>query len=73
MPFNRPLVEKIAKQSDYPNVEAFLEAECMDSVVPGICEICEETTDVEPDCDSGYCECCDSNSVKSPLVLMGFI
>jgi hypothetical protein len=54
---------------------AFLEHCSSDSVVPGICckRDCEFTTEVEPDCRNGYCDECDSQSVKSALVLAGII
>lgn len=49
----------------------------MESVVPGICmnEGCSYTTDVEPDSSTGWCEECDSNTVKSAteLILEGFL
>jgi len=51
-------------------------AECvMDSVNPGICinEGCDYSTEVEPDQDHGWCECCHTNTVKSALMLAGLI
>jgi len=51
----------------------FLEVYAMDSVVPGICEHCGATYEYEPDQDKGYCEECESNSVKSGLILLGVI
>ncbi len=46
-----------------------------DSVVPGICanDGCDYTCDVEPDSDGGWCEVCDTNTVKSGLILLGII
>jgi len=46
-----------------------------DSVVPGICmnEGCDATYMYEPDSTSGWCDECETNSVKSCLVLMGVI
>ena len=46
-----------------------------DSVCQGICvnECCSYTCSVEPDCDSGYCEECGTNTVQSALILMGMI
>lgn len=42
---------------------------------PAICMNlgCDYTTDTEPDQTRGWCECCNSNSVKSALVLAGYI
>ena len=43
--------------------------------VPAICmnPDCDYTTDMEPDMSKGWCECCDTNTVKSAFVLGGFI
>lgn len=51
------------------------EAYVLDSVAPGICADpdCDYSTEVEPDCDGGWCECCDDQTVVSCLVLGGFI
>lgn len=53
----------------------FLEHCSTDSVVPGICckLDCDYTTEVEPDCRSGYCEECGTQTVKSALILAGII
>lgn len=48
----------------------------MDSVQPGICMNpgCDYTTDsVEPDQNRGYCEICNTQTVKSISMLMGII
>ena len=44
------------------------------SVNPGICmnKNCNYTTIVEPDCATGYCEMCDTNTVKSATELILF-
>lgn len=54
--------------------EVILENE-MDSVYEGFCtnDGCEYTTDVEPDCQKGYCENCDTNTVVSILIAAGMI
>lgn len=46
-----------------------------DSVADGICinDGCDYSTQVEPDCDNGWCEHCQTNTVQSILVLMGMI
>jgi hypothetical protein len=66
------LLNQLADDYGYRTVGDLIEANAFDSVVPGICE-CGYTTDVEPDSDSGWCEGCDSNTVKSCLVLAGVI
>ena len=54
---------------------AFLEDCQSDSVVPGICcnEDCDYTCGVEPDSETGYCEECETQTVKSALILAGII
>ncbi len=48
-----------------------------DSVSPGICmtEGCEYTTQVEPDSSEGWCEVCDTGTVKAltELIMEGFL
>lgn len=43
-----------------------------DSVSPGICmnQYCDYTCDVEPDSSTGWCESCDTQTVKSVVELM---
>ena len=43
--------------------------------VPAICmnQGCDYTTDMEPDQTKGWCECCNTNTVASALVLAGLI
>ena len=52
-----------------------LEAGIEDGVCMGICtnKDCEYTTEVEPDQDKGWCEECQTNTVKSALMLAGMI
>jgi hypothetical protein len=52
-----------------------LEAGTFDGVCMGICtnKDCEYTTEVEPDQDKGWCEECQTNTVKSALMLAGMI
>tara|TARA_R100000008_G_scaffold39486_1_gene22595 strand:- start:59 stop:271 length:213 start_codon:yes stop_codon:yes gene_type:complete len=53
----------------------FLESFAFDSIVPGICmsKGCNYTANYEPDQDRGWCEECEEASVKSGLVIMGWI
>lgn len=55
--------------------DAFLEQAIADSVVPGICmnHGCNYTREVEPDQSRGFCEECQTQTVKSGLVLRGII
>lgn len=63
----------------YDDEMDFLEGECMGdgwrSGVPSICmnEDCDYSTDMEPDQDRGWCEECQTNTVKSALILAGII
>lgn len=43
--------------------------------VPGICtnDGCDFTIDYEPDCDSGWCEECETNTVQSVYMLAGIM
>jgi len=57
------------------SLEDLLRDGVMDGVCYGICcnKGCNYTTEVEPDCSDGWCENCESNSVKSGLILAGAI
>ncbi len=65
----------IVADAGYDALEDLLEAVAVDSVSPAICVNpgCSYTTDMEPDQEAGYCEACDTNTVKSALVLAGVI
>lgn len=55
--------------------DELLQAAVMDSVCPSICmnDDCDYTTEYEPDSREGWCEVCDTGTVKSLLVLRGLI
>lgn len=54
---------------------AFIEEYALDEVVPGICmnPDCTYTSEVEPDQTEGWCEECETRSVRSGIVLAGLI
>lgn len=56
-------------------VNEFVEEYALDDVVPGICMNlgCDYTTDIEPDQREGWCEECETRSVRSGIVLAGLI
>ncbi len=56
-------------------VSEFIEEYALGDVVPGICmnPDCDFTTEVEPDQREGWCEECESQSVRSGIVLAGLI
>ena len=60
---------------DYENTDDFAHHYITDSIVPGICmnDGCEATYDYEPDQTEGWCDECETNSVKSGFILMGII
>lgn len=68
-------LETLARNEGFEDTMEMLEAATFDSVVPGICKAkgCEYSTEVEPDCNAGWCEDCQRNTVVSCLVLAGII
>lgn len=68
-------LDELAEQYGFPGAFEMLEESAIDSVVPAICmnPDCDYTTDMEPDQDQGWCEACESNTVKSCLVLAGVV
>jgi hypothetical protein len=56
-------------------VDELLEQGTYDSVAKGICMNpgCDYSTGVEPDQDEGWCEVCNTPTVKSALRLAGII
>ncbi len=68
-------INDLADIYGYENDMEMLEEFAIESVVPGICtnEDCSYTTDVEPDAETGWCEECETGTVKSCMVLMGVI
>ena len=65
----------LVESEGYETLEAMLKEIITDSISPGICMNgrCGYTCEVEPDQDAGWCEECQTNSVKSALVLSGLI
>lgn len=57
------------------DAEQLAESAMMDGCCPGICmnDGCDQTADVEPDCATGYCETCRTNTVMSVCRLLGII
>ena len=68
-------LDQLAEDFGYYSSYAMLKEMVFESVVPGICmrEDCDYSTDVEPDCRDGWCECCEDNTIKSCMVLGGVI
>ena len=66
-------IDDLMEVEGYEDFDELMEY-AQDSVNVGICmnEGCDYTTQVEPDCDSGWCELCDTNTVKSATELILF-
>jgi len=69
------LLEQLAADYGFEDVDSLLESAMFDSVCPGICTTpgCRYSTDVEPDQDKGWCENCERGTIKSAFVLAGII
>jgi predicted Zn-ribbon and HTH transcriptional regulator len=57
----------------YDTLEELARDAIMDVRAPGICTACGYTTEMEPDQQAGYCEECQTNTVKAGLILAGLI
>ncbi len=68
-------LQRLAEIEGYSDTMDLLQEATFDSVAAGICRVkgCEYTTQVEPDCNDGWCEECQRNTVASCLVLAGMI
>ena len=66
-------LKQLAADEGYTDEMEMLQDYHMESVVPGICEVCGYSTHVEPDQFSGWCEECEANTVVSCLGLAGII
>jgi len=67
-------INTLIKLEGYKSEEDFVLNNMISSIVPGICNNpgCDATYEYEPDQDMGWCENCDTKTVKSGLVLMGY-
>lgn len=68
-------LELLMDLEGYSDINEILEDSLMDNRSVGICMNpgCDYTCDVEPDNDRGWCEVCDTNTVKSAVMLIGVI
>jgi hypothetical protein len=67
-------LDTLARESGMSVME-FIDSYALDDVSPGICMNPDRdyTTEVEPDQREGWCEECDTPTVKSGVVLAGLI
>jgi len=65
------MVNKYGFNDEYELIEDYIN----DGVVPGICmnEDCYFTAEYEPDQENGWCEDCETKTVKSAMVLAGIM
>lgn len=65
-------IDDLMDVEGYDDFDEFCNDIGFDSINSGICmnEGCDYTTMVEPDCDSGWCEECETNTVKSATGLI---
>lgn len=68
-------LETLAGIEGFEDSLAMLEEYQLESVVPGICMNfdCDYSTECEPDSESGWCEVCETGTVKSCMVLANII
>lgn len=73
--FTAQKLHQLVELSGYDNQDEALEDWVFDSVASGICmnDDCDYITTVEPDCDSGHCELCNTQTVQSGLVVANII
>jgi len=63
----------LIENEGYKDMDSFIADAAYDSSCPGICmnDGCDYSTEVEPDQNRGWCEECNTKSVKSGLMLAG--
>jgi hypothetical protein len=68
-------LQTLSEIEGYENPTELLNAYIVDSVCPGMYmnPNCDYTTEVEPDSSNGWCEDCETNTVKSAMILAGVI
>ena len=68
-------LDDLLEIEDFKDSLEFAEEYVFASTVPGICtnSLCYNVYNYEPDQDEGWCDSCESNTVKSGLILAGMI
>lgn len=64
---------ELIEAEGFADLTELAEAAIMEIRSPGICTECGYTTEMEPDQQAGWCECCETNTVKAGLILAGMI
>tara|TARA_A100000172_G_C2944053_1_gene76689 strand:+ start:255 stop:473 length:219 start_codon:yes stop_codon:yes gene_type:complete len=68
-------LNQLANDWGYNNPEDMMTDYVFDSLHPAICmnKDCDYSTEMEPDQDRGWCDCCETNTLVSAGMLMGII
>ena len=68
-------LQTLARDWGYSDPTTLVEDYVYDGLMPAICmnADCDYSTEMEPDQDHGWCECCCTNTVTSAAILMGVI
>ena len=71
----REKLQTLAELEGFEHPEDMIEEASTDSVCPAICMNpgCDNTAEMEPDQDQGWCDECETGSMKSALMLAGVI
>ena len=72
---NDPKLIQLAEIEGFSDPLDFVEAYHTDGIVPAICmnRHCEATADLEPDMRNGRCEACGTPTMRSGLIIAGFV
>ena len=71
-------LKRLCEIEGFPDENALFASAISDSVCPAICcnpdnPSCDNTAEMEPDQDRGWCEMCERGTLVSGLVLGGII
>ena len=68
-------LDQLTSDFGFDTPEDLVEAYIYDGLMPAICMTrgCDYSTEMEPDQDRGWCDCCGANTMKSAAILMGVI
>jgi hypothetical protein len=74
----RTMLAKLIELEGFEDENALFAASLSDAVCPAICcspddPECDDTAEMEPDQDRGWCEMCERGTLVSGLVLGGII
>ena len=68
-------LDQLTSDFGFDDPTSLVEAYIYDGLMPAICMTrgCDYSTEMEPDQDRGWCDCCGANTMKSAAILMGVI